>query len=65
MTFIVIHAGRSTTRAHTHTHAHISPHLQLLCYTMLTGMGYAAIWRQPWLQDTQQYWQGWPNHEFT
>lgn len=38
---------------------------QLLVYTVFTFMGIAAVWREPWVLDSRQLWDGWPNHEFT
>ncbi|KAF8058828.1 ASC1-like protein 3 [Scenedesmus sp. PABB004] len=38
---------------------------KLCVYTAFFGLGLAAVWQQPWLLDTWQFWVGWPHHEFT
>ena len=38
---------------------------QFSIYTVFVFMGIAAIWRESWLLDTRQLWQGWPDHEYT
>ncbi|KAJ9530728.1 hypothetical protein QJQ45_014883 [Haematococcus lacustris] len=38
---------------------------KLFCYTTFTALGVAAVLRQPWALDTQQYWDGWPDQPVT
>jgi hypothetical protein len=38
---------------------------QLSIYVVFTGMGVAAVWRQPWALDARLLWKGWPRHELT
>jgi hypothetical protein len=39
--------------------------LQLLVYSTFLALGVVTAWRAPWVLDTWQFWEGWPNHEFT
>jgi hypothetical protein len=39
--------------------------LQLLVYSTFLAIGVVTAWRAPWVLDTWQFWNGWPNHEFT
>jgi hypothetical protein len=34
-------------------------------YVVFTGLGIASVWRQPFVFDTKQLWDGWPTHDYS
>eukprot|EP00879_Flechtneria_rotunda_P020173 GHRR01021214.1.p1 GENE.GHRR01021214.1~~GHRR01021214.1.p1 ORF type:complete len:255 (+),score=47.31 GHRR01021214.1:334-1098(+) len=38
---------------------------KLTAYVSFFAIGSVALWGQPWVFDTWQFWEGWPNHAFS
>ncbi|WIA22413.1 hypothetical protein OEZ85_004718 [Tetradesmus obliquus] len=38
---------------------------KLLGHVVFLCIGLAAVWGAPWLQDSRQFWDGWPHHDLS